>query len=73
MPYFDEPFDPPVDRIEREAPIPLPAVDELLACTPGHGEYGSSPRHRPARQPLDENSPPPALLAVDVDALGYLD
>jgi hypothetical protein len=58
---------------ERKAPAPKPAVDELLACTPSHGAYGATPRHRPVRQPLDENSPPPALLNPEPDLSNYLD
>ena len=73
MPIPDRFIDPTAERIEREGPIPLPAADELLATTPAHGDYGASPRHRPARQPVDDHALPPLLIAPEPEWSGYLD
>lgn len=58
---------------DRNVPAPNPAVDELLTGTPSHGAYGSSPRHRPVRQSLDENSPPPIFFEPAPNVTGYRD
>jgi hypothetical protein len=73
MPLPDRVIDPIGSHIERDGPGPLPASSELLAATPRHTEYGATPRHRPARQPLAEDALPPALVAPEPDWSGYLD